>query len=540
MTNKKYDVIVLGAGPNGLTCAAYLARAGAKVAVLEKNIESGGGLLTQELSGFKLNLHATYMLLAEKMPPVHDLNLSDWGVQFTRPEIQVAFLFRDKKALLFYADEKKCREAIAQFAPEDEEAFSRLDRDFEAMCEHFLIPATYFPPLSPIEQVQALEESDALGKKINEISEMSPKEVIESYGIKNQRLRGALLYLASMFGLDPEEEGMGFLTPIYVQRCRKAALVRGGTHHLASSLRRCVESSGGEIITTAEATKLLLENGNVKGVETKDGRTLFAEKIVSTLNSEQTFLQLLSANEVPEELSETARAWQWDETSLFVLNLGVVGEAPHYEGYPEEADRALNVVMGYESDEDVLQHFREVKEGKAERTAGHGSCLSHFDPLLVPNHVPYGPHHVLRFECWAPYRQDWMEKKHDFSQKILEFWASYAPNILKGNDRTRVDWSPKDIEDEIATMKKGSIKHGAYISLQMGYNRPNPECSSYRTPIGGLYLGGASVHPGGMVILGPGYNAARVVAEDLGLSLWEEPEMVKRALEKGYLVRSEP
>lgn len=539
MRNRKYDVIVLGAGPNGLTCAAYLAKAGAKVAILERNVESGGGLLTQELSGFKLNYHATYMLLAEKMPPVQDLGLSDWGVSFTRPEIQVAFLFRDKKSLIFYADAEKCRESVRAFAPEDAQAFAELDREFEAMCEHFLIPATYFPPLSPIDQVEALDASDALGKRINEISEMSPKEVIESYHIKNPQLRGALLYLTSMFGLDPEEEGMGFLTPIYVQRVRQSALVRGGSHHLASSLRRCVESCGGEVVTSAEAAKLLLENGKVKGVETKDGRTFFADRVISTLNPEQTFLQLLPENGVPEELPETAKEWLWDETSLFVLNLGIVGKPPRYEGYPEDVDRALNVVMGYESDEDVLNHFREVKEGKGEKLAGHGSCLSHFDPLLAPNHVPYGPHHVLRFECWAPYDENWIAKKHEFSQKLLEFWASYAPDILRGNVRTRVDWSPKDIEDEIQTMKRGSIKHGAYLSLQMGYNRPNPECSSYRTPIEGLYLGGASAHPGGMVILGPGYNAARVVAADLGLSLWEEPEMVKQALKKGYLVRSE-
>ena len=85
-------------------------------------------------------------------------------------------------------------------------------------------------------------------------------------------------------------------------------------------------------------------------------------------------------------------------------------------------------------------------------------------------------------------------------------------------------------------MKRGSIKHGAYTSLQMGYSRPFPECSSYRTPIPGLYLGGSSVHPGGMVIMGPGYNSARVVAEDLGLPIWwREPESVTIARKAGYL-----
>jgi len=105
----------------------------------------------------------------------------------------------------------------------------------------------------------------------------------------------------------------------------------------------------------------------------------------------------------------------------------------------------------------------------------------------------------------------------------------------------RVDWSPRDIETQLTTMTRGSIKHGAYLPLQMGYNRPNPDCSGYRTPIPGLYVGGASVHPGGMVILGPGYNASRVVAEDLGLRVWwEEPEMVRRARRRGYLPEAAP
>lgn len=535
---QSYDVLVVGAGPNGLCCAAYLAKAGAKVAVLEKNVETGGGLLTQELSGFKLNYHATYMLLGEKMPPVQDLDLASWGVSFTRPQVQAAFLYEDKSALLLYDSLEKNLASLQAFAPEDLASFERLYREFEQMCEAFLIPATYAPPLEPIEQVEALGNSDPLGKRINEISELSPKEVIESYGIKNPKLQGALLYLSSMFGLDPQEEGMGFLTPIYVCRLLQASLVRGGSHHLASSLRRVVEANGGEVITSADATCWKMDGGRVVGVETVDGRVFEAKAVVSTLNPQQTFLEMSPDGAMPQELREVAAEWLWDEVSLFVTNMGGVGEAPRYEGYPPDADRALNVVMGYESAEEVLGHFQQVREGKLpDKIAGHGSCLSLFDPLLVPDHVPYGPHQLLRFECWAPYEHPWEKTKKRYADKLWELWAKYAPNILSFSSRTRVDWSPKDIENQIRTMKQGSIKHGAYISLQMGYNRPAPDCSHYRTPLPGLYLAGASVHPGGMVILGPGANAARVVAEELGLELWPEPEMVRQAVERGYLLK---
>ena len=155
---------------------------------------------------------------------------------------------------------------------------------------------------------------------------------------------------------------------------------------------------------------------------------------------------------------------------------------------------------------------------------------------MAPTHVPFGPHHVLRWECCAPFDADWGKAAaEEYHRQCFDFWCSYAPNLARANSRVRVTWTPRDIEAHLPTMKRGSIKHGAYTSLQLGYNRPAPECSAYRTPIDGLYVAGSSVHPGGMVIMGPGYNAARAVAEDLGLPLWEEPEMVQRARARGYL-----
>ncbi len=542
-TDSAYDVIVVGAGPNGLTCAAYLARAGATVAVVERNVETGGGLVTEELSGFKLTYHATYMMLAEQMPPYTDLGLLDWGVRFVRPETQAAFLFERGQSLVLSTDPARSRAAVARLSPHDATAFERLMTDFSEICDAFLIPATYLPPVGALEQVALLEASDAIGRKINAFSEMSPHEVIRSYGFDDPRIEGALLYLACLFGLDPDEGGMGFLTPIYVHRLMNAGLVRGGTHHLASSLRRVVESGGGEIFTASEVARLLFSaDGAVDGVRLADGHELYARAVVSTLNPQQTFLRLVDDADrmyVPSEVADSASQWQWDETSLFVTLRGVVGEPPRYDGYEREVDTALLVVFGYETADDVLEHYRSVRAGRLpDRVAGHGSCPSLFDPLLVPNHVPYGPHHVLRFECWAPYDAEWSDRtaKAAYSDRCFELWCRYAPNIRGGNVRVRVDWSPRDIETQLTTMARGSIKHGAYLTLQMGYNRPNPDCSLNRTPIPGLYVGGASVHPGGMVILGAGYNASRAVAEDLGLRVWwEEPDMVKRARTRGYL-----
>ncbi len=532
-----FDVLVIGAGPNGLCCGSYLARAGAKVAVVEKNVESGGGLMTQELSGFKLNSHAIYMLLGDLMPPYHDLELKSRGVTFITPEVQAAFLY-DDDSLILYADQEKSKESVARLSPNDADSFASLSQDFKKACDEFIIPATYYPPVDPLEQIELLDQSSDVGRWLNELAEMTPREVIGAYDFDDERIEGALLYLASMFGLDPDGGGMGFLTPIYVHRLMQSSIVKGGSHQLASSLRRTLESYGGEVITDANVAEITVESGRAVGLRLHDGRVFRSKAVVSTLNPEQNFKELIDGNALSSTIKEATDAWEWDETSLYVVNWGVVGEAPRYEGRPEDVDLALNVVMGISSPGDVIDHFDHAKSGQIpDGATGHASCPSLFDPLSSARHLgEYGNCEVLRWECMAPFDADWSNHKSSVARNAFSKWSEYAPNLRDANIRIELAWSPNDIWTHLPTMKHGGIKHGAYQSIQMGYNRPNSECSSYSTPIEGFYVAGASTHPGGMVILGPGYNAARVVAKDLGLDIWWElPEMVSRAIKAGYL-----
>jgi phytoene dehydrogenase-like protein len=533
---ERYDVIVLGAGPNGLTCAAYLAKTGAKVAVVERNIETGGGLVTEELCGFKMNYHATYMMLGELAPPHQDLALEDAGVRYVTPEVQASFLFADKKSFSLFSDPLRSVESVAALSPDDAPRYAKLANEVRELCDAFLIPATYATAVEPIDQVLLLRDSDAIGDRIADISEMTPHEYIQSFGFEDPRVEAGLLYLTTMFGLDPEEGGMGFLAPIYLHRLTHAALVRGGSHQLSSMLRRRVEEANGVVRVGKAAKRLITEAERVTGVILSDDTRLDAPVVVSTLNPHQTFLQLLEGGPVPEDVRDGAERYEWEKTSLFVANRGALGGAPRYEGYPDHVDQALNVVMGYETPQDVLAHYIEVEKGDHSRMAGHGTVCSLHDPLMAPRHVPFGDPHTLRWESLAPYSVDWEKEGPGYAERAFELWARFAPNIRDANVRVEVLWTPKDIEKHLPTMRRGSIKHGSYTSLQMGYNRPFPECSEHETPIEGLFMAGASVHPGGMVIFGPGYNAARVVARKSGLDIWwEEPEMVTRARAAGYL-----
>jgi phytoene dehydrogenase-like protein len=535
--SKETNVLILGAGPNGLTCGAYLARAGANVKVIEKNVESGGGLMTQELSGFKLNSHAIYMLLSELMPPYKDLELEKFGVKFVRPEVQNAFLY-DDSSLILYSDPNRTLESIRSISPSDVDTFKNLYNNFKRASDEFIIPATYVAPVDPLEQINMLEHCGELGQWLNELAELTPREVIEGYGFKDERIEAALLYLATMFGLDPDGGGMGFLTPIYVYRLMQTSLVIGGTHQMASGLRRALERYGGQVITGAEVKEVLVKNGRATGVRLDDGTVLYGDVIVSTLNPTQNFKKLIKSSTLPDIVTESADAWEYDETSLFVVNWGIVGDPPHYDNRDPEVDKALNVVFGISSVADVISHFEkaatnQVPDGKT----GHVSCPSIYDPLGSAKHLKqYGNCEVLRFECLAPYDINWTEHRTELARSAFNTWSKYASNLKNANIRVELPWTPYDIERHLPTMKRGAIKHGAYISIQMGYNRPNMECSSYKTPLESFYVAGASTHPGGMVILGAGYNAAKIVAEDTGLNIWwETPEFVKKAIENGYL-----
>lgn len=537
----EYDAIIIGAGPNGLTCAAYLARAGAKTLVLERKHEAGGGLSSEDFGcPFRFNLHATYMMLAELMPPHTDLGLEKYDLAYIRPEPQVAFLYKDGKALVFYTDPQKSAESVRRISPKDGQAFEKLYTEFKQMCDEILIPATYAPPVPVLDQIELLNRTE-LGRRVVEISEMTPKQIVDSYGFQDPRVKAAILHLATMWGIHPETSGVGYMVPIYVYRMMNAALVRGGSHTLASALYAAMVSNGGKYFDSAEAEKLIMEDGVAKGVQVKDGREFRARAVVSTLDPEQTFLRLVGRERLPKELGEATEKWEWEEWSLFTAHLGIKGDPPTYRAaeFNPDVNSALLNIIGYESPKDIDQHLKDLEAGKLLEPAGGVTCTTLHDPLqAAPG--PFGPLHTLRWEGWAPYalagKARWDDVKQDYGNRCFAKWREYAPNLGSAKVLFNFVYSPLDIERRIVNMKKGSIKHGAYTSLQMGYFRPNDQCSTYRTPVRGLYLGGASVYPGGMVILAPGYNAAKVVADDLGARVWwTPPDYVIKAREKGYL-----
>jgi len=510
-----YDAIVIGAGPNGLLASAYLAKAGYAVLLCERRHETGGGLNTEEYFGFRLNLHAIYHMMAEKMPAYRDLDLPALGLRYIHPEVIAAFPFKDGTSLIFSRDHHETAQSIAQRSPADAEAFLTMWEEFQPLLDEHLIPMTYELPNPALDQLVEFQQT-ASGTRLGEISELSMIEVIDEYGFQDTRVRMALLSFAAMWGVHLDEP-LGFLYPLYLCRMMDGALVKGGSHRLSSAIYRSFLRAGGTVIDEHAVTRILTEDGQAVGVRLEDGREFRASAVISTLNPEQTFQHLLSPDVVPKALAEAVARWEWEDRSLFGLHLGIDGKVT-YKAADPRVTRAMIVFCGLESEDELHEHLQRVDAGEHARPEWMHVTLptTHDASMGPPGHT------VLRAEAVVAYDEQWRAQGPAFGDECLALLRQYAD--IDGEIVLRREVTPLDIEQKLTTMKLGSFKHGAYNTLQMGYLRPNEECSRSATPIDGLFLGGASMYPGGMVLGACGYLAAGVVDEFLSGAAMSDKE----------------
>lgn len=543
-----YDVIVVGAGHNGLTAAAYLQKAGAKVLVVERRHETGGALVTEEFSGYRFNLHANYMLMLDVAPPFADLGLEADGCVYIRPEVEASLLKKNGDALTLYSDLEKSVESIRRFSARDAERFREVYLNYKQIADEYLIPSTYGRPVGSAQLAATYMESE-LGKRILHTTEMTPYEICKSWGFETPELGALLLYLICMWGIDPEETNSSYLVPLYFNRMLNAALVRGGSHRLSSTLQKAGILAGMEVMENHEVKRFLFENGAVKGVEvaptgTDGPLTRFeAKAVVTTTDPVTTFSAFMPVDEVAKRsklCATTAKNWEWEQSSLYLCHLAL-RRKPRFKA--EDRDPAVGTafirVFGVETPEDVVKHIKEVMEKGQLHDVGHVTFTTDIDPAQAPREIdPEGA--VCRIEACVPYQPaegDWSSLSKSYGDRLIAKLAEYTTEFDLSTVVRRYEYTPVSIEMKIPQMKRGSFKHGAYVMTQMGYSRPNVQCSSYKTPIDNLYVCGASTFPGGMITFGGGYNAAKVVAENLGLKVWwTEPPSVAEARKKGFVL----
>jgi phytoene dehydrogenase-like protein len=538
---EKYDVIIIGAGPNGLAVGSYLAKAGVKLLILERRLEAGGGLATEEvtLPGFLHNTHSIYHMMVDYAPIYNDLRLEEkYGLKHIFPPLQCSLLLKDGRSLCLYTDLDKTCESIAQFSKRDSDVYREVCNKFEQFTEDYLAPATYDKAHPPLLAAAKLQASD-WGSELMSYSSKSPKEIVDEL-FENEHVRTMWLYNLSHWGLQYNMQGMGYLALLYFNRAANYRIVVGGSHMVSQAICKVIVESGGMIWGSQRIKCIIMENGSAKGVELQDGRVIEAKVVVSSIDPYQTFFSLVGEENLEPDFAERLQDYKWEKWSLITAHLALES-APNFTAAASnpEINQSLIYLLGYETPEDLIRHWEAIDNGEPCEDEGFEcSFPSIHDPSQAPKE-----RHVGLITQMAPYnlKEGGAEKWYDFKFKEeqmarrLETLAKYAPNI-KDSLLWHSICTPLDIENKFLDMVQGSYKQGAYLPFQLGFNRPNEFCSGYRTPIKDLYLCGSSCHPGGMVIWGAGYNAAGVIAEDLGVEKWwSEPEIVLRSREKGLM-----
>jgi len=383
-----------------------------------------------------------------------------------------------------------------------------------------------------------MQQTD-IGRELFEITEKSPEQVINEL-FEEEHVKTLMLYITGLWGLEYDVNGVGYLIPLYINRATNYRLVVGGTHRLASALIQFILENGGLTLNSQRIKRIVVENGAAKGVEMEDGTIIEADKaVVSTLDPHQTFLTLVGEEHLSTDFVENTKAWMWETESLNVVHLALEA-APNFTvaSSDPELNQANIYVVGYESTTELINHYEAIRNG--ELLEGGGFHCS-FPSVHDPTQAPPGRCTGLITEL-APYNlkegaEQWHKIKfqEEHAEQLLTTLEKFAPDVRE-KILFKCMQTPLGVEDRFPDMVEGSFKQGAYHPLQMGYNRPNAECSDHRSPIEGLYLGGSCTYPGGTILFGAGYLVATAVAEDFGVEKWwSEPEIVTEAKRRELL-----
>jgi phytoene dehydrogenase-like protein len=527
-----YDGIILGAGHNALILATYLGQAGVRVLAVDRAAVAGGGLATLEHprhSGFLHNTHAFFQRAITAMPWYADLDLERHGARYIEPELNVALLTRDGRALEWWTDIERTIGSVAQFSRRDADTLRRWHDEFVSIVEGVLGPENRSPPLPPAER-RALLERTAVGRRLLEVSACSPLEFVQRE-FEDPTVRAGLLFFNGLREVDLRTRGFGHHIAALVASPAKAQMSRGGSAALARALEAAMRASGGDIRLMTEPARIVVEGGRAIGIETREGEMILARRLVaSSLNPHQTFLELLDPSVVPGAIREQAGHFQYNLLApLFALNLNL-HEPPRYTAaanHPELA-HAFMTIVGLDHVDQFFEIIRHHEAGTIPPTVMWGACPTLFDASQAPE----GKHTAFMWEK-VPYRLDgnaanWDRASDGHGRVMLDLWQQYAPNV-RDAVMDRFVRSPLDIERSLPNMRGADLLVGAFTRDQVGYHRPFPGAGAYRTHIPNLYLCGSSSHPGGNITGLPGYNAAQVILGDLGIKAdWMPPSIATR------------
>ncbi len=518
-----YDVIVIGAGHNGLVTAAYLGKAGKRVLVLERRSLVGGACVTEEvIPGFKIST-TSYVCSLLRPEIVHDLELKKFGFKLLLRDPSSVSIFPDQDYFYFWRDSKKTVEEIKKLSQKDAQVWGNYHKDLEEIA-NFIEPLMLKPAINP--QTRKLRELLELAKlgwnfrsqgkleNIVRIFSMSVKDYLDTY-FESEKLK-ATLATDGVIGAyaGPYMPGTAYVLFHHVMGEAEGVkgawgYVEGGMGGITQALLKSAKRYGVEVLTNASVKEIRIQDQSVKGVFLEDGREFYAPYVASNADPKKTFLELIPSGYLSSDFLEGIRKLKCRGAS-FKINLALDG-LPDWKAIPGEAlgSQHRGTIHLTPTVDYIEKAWDDAKFGKtSEQPVIECTIPTSVDSTLAPK----GKHILGMFVQYAPYdlkEGEWRTEKQIFIDRCLNILEEYAPgtkNKIMGIHAL----SPKDLEVEYG-MTGGNIFHGEMSLDQLLFMRPHPQFCRYQTPIRGLYLCGSGAHPGGGVMGAPGYLAAQAL-----------------------------
>ncbi len=529
--DRNYDGIIIGAGHHGLVLGSYLARCGLDVLLVDRRLQYGGGLSTQEVTapGFYHNLHSINHFHISETPWFKDLGLAD-RVSYITPRYELGQPHLDGTALVFGRDLEETLTNVERFSKKDAATFREWNRKAEEITRRIFLPERYAEPLPQAEREALLGKSD-IGRDFLAVTRRQPFEVVKEL-FENEHVQLLFLFKVSLFGTWLVDTTSGTSPMGSVIRAFDLQsgyqLCQGGSFNLARGLMETFIASGGRFQPQVRIDKIMIEGGKATGIALADGRTVRARQFVaSTLDVHQTFESLIGREQLPSAFLKKLDGFQYTKWSLYGLHLAMHEPARlKAAAFDPNIQRTLKWSLGAETMEDLMAAHADVMAGRVPEIVQFGAGpLSVIDPTQAPpgKHTQYA-WHVMPLDPDIG-EKDYATFKQEFAERVIEVFARYAPNMTSKNIIAQHVYTGREYVAEFPQMRGGDIFMGAFNAEQVMYNH-----FGYRTPVGALYMAGSAAHPGGAISGGSGYISAGIIAHDLGLRPWWRPWDAAEAL----------
>ena len=527
----RYDAIVIGAGHNGLVCANTLARAGLKVLVLERRDVVGGAAVTEEITpGFR---SSTFSYLMSLLHPriIGEFDLKRHGLTVLPCSDMVSPVDRDDY-ILFSDNTAKTQASFAKFSAHDAKIYPEFDRYLTeaAQIVRKLLFETPVDPARPgwrsfKDAASLLWRYRKVGRKLYRIADMlsmSAYDFLREW-FEDDRVMAVLAYYASIGTFaGPKTPGSAYVIMHHIMGEHEGAggwgFIQGGMGAITAALAASAREKGVDIVTGAAIKEVRINGGVATAVTTAAGDTYEARVIISNANAKVLYLDLVGEQHLPAEVVREVRGYRTFSTA-FKMNIAC--ERPPQYRILDRVRRegglgnfSYPTYMHIAPDIDYLERaYDDAKYGWYSKRP----FLTPVVPTIVdPTLAPAGKHVVNLFGGHAPYTLkggDWATERDNFRDTVFDTIEEHAPGFRDDVIATQLLVAP-DIE-RIVNMPQGHIFHGELSPDQLFFQRPVSGFADYRTPIRGLYICGASMHPGGGVSGIPGYNAGREILKDI-------------------------